>query len=84
MIVNTRSDLEVISGTAEYLSTMTALKASMTTRIDATVYPDGYGQSGYNGDHIEPVWQEIESLETIERLGFKKNEFLALCASAGV
>lgn len=84
MIINTRADLEALKGSGEYRSALLQLKASMTTRVDAAVYPEGYGQPGYEGEPVATVWQEVETLEAIERLGFSKSEFIALCASAGV
>ena len=54
------------------------LKGSMTLRRNVAVYPEGYGQTGYEGPAIEAVWEDVEDLSTIERFGFTKAEILAL------
>lgn len=76
-IINTRTDLEALKGSAAYRDAMERLKASMTTRADGALYPDGYGSPGYSGPTVEPAWEDLETLDTIERLGFTKDEFLA-------
>lgn len=75
-IVNTRADLDALKGTPAYADTMNVLKASMTTRVDTATYPEGYGQPEYSGPSVSPNWAEVESLDTIERIGFTKAEFL--------
>lgn len=84
-IINTRADLEALkSDTAEYKSALGKLKASMTAKVDTATYPDGYGQTGYTGAKVDPVWTDKEDLSCIERLGFTKDEFEALCTAAGI
>ena len=84
MIINTRSDLEALRGSPAYAAALDQLKSSMTTRQDKAVYPAGYGQPGYDGEAVAADWVDVETLEAIERLGFTKESFLALCADAGV
>ena len=75
IIINSREDLEAVKGTAEYDKFMQALKGSMTRKQDVQVYPDGYSQPDYEGEKLEPIWQDVEDLSTIERFGFSKNDF---------
>ncbi len=75
IVINTRADLDAISGTPEYDEFIEALKGSMTRRQDMQVYPDGYGQPGYEGEALEPIWTDVEDLSTIERFGFTKADF---------
>ena len=77
--INTRADLDALIGTEEYAAVMKALHGSMTVRVDAALYPPGYGGPGYAGPDVSPAWEEMENLETIERLGFTKDGFLAAC-----
>lgn len=74
-IINTREDLDAAQGTPAYDAFMAALKGSMTRKENAAVYPDGYGQPGYTGATIDPVWVDVEDLSTIERFGFTKADF---------
>jgi len=80
-IINTRADLDALKGTPAYAEAMGRLKATMTTQVDAAIYPDGYGQPGYTGAVVAPAWESMETLDTIERLGFTKDEFLAAFAA---
>ena len=75
IIINTRADLDAISGTSEYDEFMAFLKGSMTRKQDVAVRPDGYGHPGYDGPEIPPVWEDVEDLSTIERFGFTKEDF---------
>lgn len=74
-VINTREDLDAISGTQVHRSFMEALKGSMSKRVNTQTYPDGYGQAGYEGPVIDPIWQDVEDLSTIERFGFSKSDF---------
>lgn len=73
-VINTRADLDAIAGTEEHAKFIAGLKGSMTRRQDVQVYPDGYGQPGYNGESLGPIWEDVEDLSTIERFGFTKEE----------
>lgn len=75
-VINTRSDLDAIAGTPEHLEFMASLKGSMIRKQDTQSYPDGYGQPGYNGEILEPIWTDVEDLSTIERFGFSKADFV--------
>lgn len=77
-IIQTREDLDCIAGTPEHTQFIAFLKGSMTLRTDTAVYPGGYGQPGYTGASVNPVWTEVEDLSAIERFGFTKAEILAL------
>ena len=75
IIINTRADLDAIEGTTEHAEFMRYLKGSMTRKQNVQAYPDGYGQPGYEGETLEPIWQEVEDLSTIEFFGFQKSDF---------
>jgi hypothetical protein len=74
-VINTREDLEKVKGTPEHNEFMKFLKGSMLRKQDVAVRPEGYGQPGYEGEIIPPVWQDVEDLSTIERFGFTKADF---------
>lgn len=77
-LINTRADLDALAGTPAHAAFIAALKGSMTRRTNVAVYPAGYGQPGYEGPAIDPVWEDIEDLSTIERFGFTKAEIVGL------
>lgn len=77
IVINTRADLDAIAGTPEHAEFMARLKGSMTRKQDTQVYPDGYNDPGYDGPKLEPVWEDVEDLSTIERFGFTKADFKA-------
>ena len=74
-IINTREDLDAISGTEKHAQFLEMLKGSMTMKINTQVYPENYNRADYDGDKLEPIWQEIEDLSTIARFGFIKEDF---------
>lgn len=74
-IINTREDLDAAQGTPAYDTFMAYLKGSMSRKQNTAVYPEGYGQPGYTGATIEPIWVDVEDLSTIERFGFTKADF---------
>ncbi len=74
-IINTREDLDAISGTDKHAQFLEMLKGSMTMKIDTQVYPENYNKPDYDGEKLDPIWQEIEDLSTIERFGFTKEDF---------
>lgn len=69
-IINSRQDLNALKGTPAYREAMERLKGSMTTLVDVAV------REGDTTDEIEPIWVEHETLASIERLGFSRQEFL--------
>jgi len=71
-VINTREDLDAITGTPEHSAFMLALKGSMTRRQNVQVYPEGYGKPEYDGPQLEPIWEDVEDLSAIERFGFTK------------
>lgn len=75
-VINTREDLEKVKGTPEYDEFMKFLKGSMLRKQDVAVRPEGYGQPGYEGETIPPVWQDVEDLSTLSRFGFTKSDFV--------
>lgn len=75
-VINTREDLEKVKDTPEYDEFMKFLKGSMLRKQDVAVRPEGYGQPGYEGETIPPVWQDVEDLSTISRFGFTKSDFV--------
>ena len=74
-IINTRADLDAIAGTPEHAEFMTFLRGTMTRKQDVAVRPEGYGQPDYEGEVIEPVWEDVEDLSTIAAFGFVKSDF---------
>jgi len=74
-VINTREDLDSIAGTQAHTDFMSYLKGSMTQKKNVAVYPDGYGQPGYQGEHVDPVWVDVEDLSTIEQFSFTKADF---------
>ncbi len=75
VIINTREDLDAIAGTPKHEEFMKALKGSMTRKQDVAIRPDDYGNPGYEGPKIPPIWEDVEDLSTIERFGFTKADF---------
>jgi len=76
-VINTREDLDSLkeSNPAEHANFMAFLKGSMTRKQDVATYPADYNQPDYAGGKIEPVWEDVEDLTTIERFGFTKADF---------
>lgn len=74
-IINSRADLDAIAGTPEHTEFMRKLKGSMTIKVNAQEYPEGYGQAGYEGEALDPIWVEREDLSTISAFGFTPADF---------
>ena len=74
--INTREDLDAIQGTAQHTEFMQFLKGTMTRKQDVAVRPDNYSDPDYEGEVIEPIWEDVEDLSTIERFGFTKDDFV--------
>ena len=70
IIINTRTDLEALKGTPDYLPALRTIAGTMETTVNTAEYPEGYGEVSYSGPAVEPVWTTVETLETIHRLGF--------------
>ena len=72
-IVNTREDLDKLKETdrASFLEFTNYLSGTRKRKVDVAVYPDDYNTPGFEGDRIEPIWEEVESLYTIQRFGFE-------------
>lgn len=84
-LLNTKADLDALQGTPAYAAAMKYLNGSLTQRVDTATYPAGYGQPGYSGPAVTPVWQDQESLNAIQRVGFaSKDEFLAAYSASKV
>lgn len=77
-IINTREDLEALKGTEYYTEFIQSLKGSMIHRVNVADYPDNYNTPEYDGQEIEPIWEEVENLETITRFGFTREELQSL------
>lgn len=73
-VINTREDLDAIQGTPEYNDFIVKLKGSMTRKQDVQVYPENYNQLDYDGEKLEPIWEDVEDLTTIESFGFTKSD----------
>lgn len=76
IIINTREDLDSIQGTPEHAEFMAMLKGSMTRKQNAQVYPDGYNMPDYEGEKLEPIWEDVEDLSIITRFGFNKKDLV--------
>lgn len=74
-IINTSADLDAIAGTPQHAEFMRFLKGSMKRKQNTQVYPEGYGQPGYEGPVLDPIWEEIEDLGTITAFGFVPADF---------
>lgn len=74
-IINTREDLDAIAGTPDHDEFMNMLKGSMTRKQNIQVYPEGYNQPDYDGEKLEPIWENVEDLSIIQRFGFSKSDF---------
>lgn len=74
-IINTRADLDALAGTPEHAEFMRSLKGSMTRKQNVQVYPDGYGQPGYEGPALDPIWEDVQDLSTITAFGFVPADF---------
>jgi len=55
---------------------MNRLRGSMTRQQDVAEYPENYGEPGYDGPVVEPIWEEVEDLSLIQRFGFNKSDLL--------
>lgn len=75
--LNTRADLEALKGTTDHAEALRALKGSLTATVNVADYPPSYFDPDYQGPRIEPVWQEIESLEALTLIGMSRSEFVA-------
>ena len=74
-IINTRADLDALAGTPEHAEFMRFFKGSMTRKQNVQVYPDGYGQPGYEGPALDPIWEDVQDLSTITAFGFVPADF---------
>ena len=43
IIINTRTDLEALKGTPDYLPALRAIAGTMETMVNTAEYPEGYG-----------------------------------------
>lgn len=75
LVINTRADLDAIAGTPEHAEFMAALRGSMVRKQNVQTYPEGYGQPGYEGPQLSPVWHDVEDLTIIKSFGFSKADF---------
>lgn len=75
--INTREDLDAISGTPEHAKFMDWLRGTMKRMEDRAAYPENYDNTLRPGDHgyVAPDWQEVEDLTVIERFNFSKEDF---------
>lgn len=75
--INTRADLDALQQTdpTGYTAFMAYLKGTMTRTVDTQTYPAGYGQPGYTGAALAPVWSQTQDLSIIERFGFTAADF---------
>ena len=74
-IINDRADLDSLKGTPEYDHFMQMLSGSIKKVTDVQEYPEGYGEPDYDGETLEPIWQETKDYSTIKRYGFTEKDF---------
>lgn len=82
-IINSRADLDALKGTPAHAEFLHLLRGSLTRRIDTQTYPEDYGDPEYAGPKLDPLWAEVESLETITRFGFTKEELMQASPETG-
>jgi len=75
VVINTREDFFAIEGTPEHDLFMQFLKGSMIQKRDVQIYPENYNQPDYQGQKLDPIWNDDEDLSTIQRFGFTKKDF---------
>jgi hypothetical protein len=75
-LINTRADLDAIAGTQAHSDFMSYLAGTMTRKQNTQTYPAGYGTPEYTGETLEPIWEDVEDLSTIESFGFVKGDFI--------
>lgn len=73
-VINTRADLDALAGTPEHAAFVAYLKGTMTRMVDTQVYPQGYGQPGYTGTVLAPVWSQLQDTSIIARFGFTASD----------
>ena len=80
MIINTRSDLDSIAGTACHADFVAFLKGTLTRRADVRVYPEGYDHALKAGDegYLAPVLGDVADYTAAAHFGFTRAELLAL------
>lgn len=72
MILNDRSDLDALRGTPDFGKALRIILGSTKTWINRAEPGE------------EPDWQEVTVLDTLNRMEFTMDEFLAELASAGI
>lgn len=79
-IINTRADLDAITGTPEHAEFIARLKGALTTRTDVREYPPGYDRTLKEGDqgHLAPILGVAEDNRAASAFGFTRAELLAL------
>jgi len=77
-IIATRSDLDALKGTSAYDQFLAFLRGTLTTRVNAQAYPDGYDSQLQPGDagYLPPLWQDIPNSSVAARFGFTPEELL--------
>ena len=78
--INTRADLDAMQGTPAYAEFIAYLKGTLTRRVNAQVYPEGYNNSLAEGaeGYLPPLWQDVPDDTTAARFGFTREALLAL------
>jgi hypothetical protein len=80
-IINSRADLEALQGTPNWLPALRALRGTCTIRTDVAIYPAGYGMPGYNGETVEPQWQDVAHIAALDRFGLTQPQLDAMIAA---
>lgn len=79
-VIQTREDLDAIQGTEDHSKFLQFLKGSMTKKMNLAEYPEDYDNNLTEGDegYVAPNWVDVETLDTINRFGYTKEEILTL------
>ena len=79
MTINTRQDLDSISGTPAHTAFLCALKGACYSTIDTQVYPDGYDRQKTPADdgYIAPLLSEVIDDTIAKRFGYTLEELSA-------
>ena len=76
-LINSRTDLEALRGSAEFALAIRVLHGSMTIRTDTAKYPENYNDPDYDGPEVKPKWKYKKNLSAIEHIGLTEEFIVA-------
>ena len=79
-IINTRADLDALTGTPAHADFIAFLKGSLNRKADVRVYPDNYDRTLKDGDagYLAPTLGDVPDDIVAQRYGFTRDQLLAL------